>query len=85
MSDQLPPDDSHGWGLVMPFLTDSKDFAYGVEFGMLWMEMKTETTVEGYYCLANQDVILLAASRLKWTVDEVRPHDECWFFLRMHR
>lgn len=78
-------EDDHDWGLVVPFLTDDPVFAYGVEFGMLFMEMKDADAVEGIYCRKNQDQILLLASRLKWKVEKMEPVDDDWFFLSMTR
>jgi hypothetical protein len=73
--------------LVCPFLDHDPRFAYGVEFGMLFARMRDgdEGEIAGYYCMANQDQILLLASRLGWSVDELRPWGRDWFWCRLER
>lgn len=72
-----------GWGLVVPFLNDSPDFAYGVQIGMLYEQMKTASEVRGLYQSAIQDQILLMANRLGWTVNKVGRSKDGWFDLEM--
>ncbi len=73
--------------LVCPFLDSSPRYAYGVEFGMLFARMcaEAEGRIAGYFCLANQDQILLLASRLGWSVDELRPWGKDWFWCRLDK
>ena len=60
--------------LVCPFLNDDPAFAYGVEFGLLFARMGSgEGEVFGYFCIENQEQILLLASRLGWDVVEMKP------------
>src|SRR5690242_15880250 len=51
-------------GLICPFLTDDPVFAYGVEFGMLYVRMRddADNVIDDYFCRENQDQILLLAS-----------------------
>jgi hypothetical protein len=76
--------------LACPFLTDSFEFACGVEVGMLWERMKRRRSVNDYFFTANQEQILLMAKRLGWEVLSMRPwspdgqHPQ-WFHLRMRR
>lgn len=77
--------------LVVPFLDARAEFAYGVEFGMLYARMQwmEETEISGYFTIANQEQITLTANRLGWAIESMeewrhdpqRPAD--WFFLRM--
>jgi hypothetical protein len=74
--------------LACPFLTDSFEFARGVEVGMLWERMKRRRSVNDYFLTANQEQILLMANRLGWEVLSLRPvahGDPQWFHLRMRR
>ncbi len=76
----------HAFSLVTPFLTDDPMFAAGVEFGMLYCELRSgKEVVHGYYQRENQDRILLAASRLGYRVVKMRTFDEDWFLLRLRR
>ncbi len=78
-------DDTGEWGLALPFLTDSVEFANGVEVGMLWEQLKQVDTIDGPYHLANQDQILVMLSRAKWQVNEVKTLDEYWFHINAER
>ncbi len=75
--------------LLCPFLDDDPRFAFGVEFGLLWARMKDGEPIAGYFTVANQDQILLAASRLGWTANmpdppgEPGPWLEDWFWLEL--
>ena len=73
--------------LICPFLDQSPRYAYGVEFGMLYARMDAgdDDVIDDYFCRANQDQILLAASRLGWQVTAMEPHDADWFRIRMER
>jgi len=72
--------------LVCPFLNSDPVYAYGVEFGMLYARMQTsDEQVADYFCRENQDQILLLASRLGWSVVELKPWDENWFWLRIEK
>ena len=73
--------DKPEWSCIVPFLNRDVTYAYGVEFGQLYEQTKHEERVAGYYCLANQDQILLLLSRLGWHVDAMKPHDKDWFWL----
>ena len=73
--------DDANWNCVVPFLDTDPKYAYGVEFGMLRMELKERDEVSGYYCRANQDQILLLLSRLGWNVVKMEIHDADWFWL----
>lgn len=77
----------HEWSLVVPFLDDSPEYARGVEFGMVYTELRDTDATEyaNYVSRANQDQVLLAASRLGWFVAEMTPHDGSWFWLRLER
>ena len=72
--------------LICPFLNPDPVFAQGVEFGMLYARMRdSDEPVAEYFTRANQDQILLLASRLGWTVAEMKPWDKDWFFCRMEK
>ena len=73
------------YSLVCPFLTDDPIYAFGVELGMLFSEMEEKTEIKNYFCLENQEQILLLANRLGWTVREMKIHDEYWFWLEMYK
>ncbi len=73
------------YSLVCPFLTDDPQFAYGVEFGLLYAAMRDADEVADYFCLANQDQILLLASRLRWHVVEMEPWGTDWFWVRLEK
>ena len=72
--------------LACPFLTEDPMFAYGVEFGMLYARMQnSDDNIASYFTTYNQDQILLAASRLGWSVQEIDPWGKDWFWCRMEK
>ena len=72
--------------LVIPFLTDEPLYTHGVEFGMLYVQMRdTEEPISGYFTIENQDQILLAASRMGWRVIKMEPWENQWFWLEMEK
>jgi hypothetical protein len=72
--------------LVCPFLNDDPVFAYGVEFGMLYARMNGESPeIADYFCLENQEQILLLASRLGWHIRETEQYGRDWFWCVMER
>jgi hypothetical protein len=73
--------------MVCPFLDSNPRFAYGVEFGMLYVRMRdgNESEISGYFCRANQDQILLAASRMGWHVTEMKPWGRDWLWLNLEK
>lgn len=75
--------------LVCPFLDADPKYALGVEFGMLYAQLRdADEPVSGYFTTANQDQILLAASRLGWSVAEMKQweeHPDDWFWLRLEK
>ena len=71
------------YNLVCPFLTDDPQFAYGVEFGLLYARMKKARKIRDYFCMANQEQILLLANRLGWKVRRIKPWNKDWFWLSM--
>ena len=73
------------WSLVCPFLTDDPNFARGVEFGLLFAQMKTAKAIDGYYLLANQEQITLLANRAGWTILKMKAWDKSWFRLKMRK
>jgi hypothetical protein len=67
--------------LVCPFLTDDPMFAYGVEFGLLYSQMQSGIeSIRDYFCIQNQEQILLLANRLGWKAQEIRPWGRDWFW-----
>jgi hypothetical protein len=75
-----------GYGLVCPFLTDDPMFAFGVEFGMLYAQMQSGVSdIRDYFCIQNQEQILLLANRLGWRVQEMRSWGADWFWCVMER
>jgi hypothetical protein len=74
------------YNLVCPFLTDDPAYACGVEFGMLYVRMRdSDEPIGQYFTIQNQDQILLAASRLRWAVKELRRWGKDWFWCRMEK
>ena len=74
--------------LILPFLDDSHSFANGVEIGLLVARMRgDEDVIEDHFSLQNEDMVLLAASRLGWHVVAIDYPEEYvqWFFVRMER
>lgn len=72
--------------LICPFLNPEPVYAYGVEFGMLYVRMRdSDEPVADYFTRENQDQILLLASRLGWSVEEMRPWGKDWFWCKMER
>ncbi len=72
--------------LAMPFLNPDPVYAFGVEFGLLYPQMRDgDGPIEDYFTIQNQDQILLAASRLGWTVAEMEPWGDDWFFVRLEK
>ena len=72
--------------LVCPFLTDDTEFARGVEFGMLYARMReSDEPIGQYITRGNQDQVLLAASRLGWSVAEMRNWGTDWFWCLMEK
>ena len=72
--------------LVMPFLNPDPVYAFGVEFGMLYPQLRDDSEpISEYFTIQNQDQILLAASRLGWVVAEMKPWKADWFFVRLEK
>lgn len=72
--------------LVCPFLNADPVYAHGVEFGMLYARMRdTDEPIGDYFARANQDQILLLASRAGWRVVEMRSESRDWFWLLMEK
>lgn len=72
--------------LVCPFLDDSPAYALGVEFGLLYARMRdADGPIEDYFTRANQDQILLLASRSGWIVADMKPWDKSWFWCRLKK
>lgn len=73
--------------LVCPFLNDDPVFAYGIEFGMLYRRMVYDENgvIEDYFCRANQDQILLLASRLRWRVKLMKPWGKDWILFHLEK
>lgn len=77
--------------IVCPFLDDDPAYARGVEFGLLCAQMGAAlaaaaggpAVVRGYYLRANQDQILLLASRQGWGVRGLANWDRDWFFAEL--
>lgn len=72
--------------LVCQFLNDDPVFAYGVEFGILWMRMKEEDEIQGYFTTENQEQITLAANRGGFEIVQMKQWKKgpewTWFHLR---
>lgn len=83
--DEPAGDEPAGNTLMVPFLNLDPVYAFGVEFGQLYAEMRAPDPEPIERCLTrtNQDQVLLAASRLGWTVDEIKKQDRHWFWIRM--
>jgi hypothetical protein len=75
------------WTLICPFLNQSSDFALGVEFGRLYARMRIgeDAEISDYFCIENQDQILLVASRLGWEVVEMSSWDADWFWCLLRK
>lgn len=77
--------DEINWSCIVPFLDRDPKYAYGVEFGMLYEEMKVVDRISDNFCLANQDQILLLMSRLGWRVEHTEVIDKDWFHIEASR
>ena len=73
------------YSLVCPFLIDDPLCAYGVEFGLLFARMKSQKVIKDYFCLGNQERILLLANRLGWQVKKLKPFGKDWFWIAMKK
>lgn len=73
------------WGCVVPFLDTDVKYAHGVEFGQLFERLKEADKIHEYITRANQDQVLLLLSRLGWTVETIKEHDENWFYIEANR
>lgn len=71
--------------MVCPFLDRNPRFAYGVEFGLLYARMQLHSEIRDYFCLANQEQILLLVNRMGWQVLEMEDHDGEWFFCHISK
>jgi hypothetical protein len=72
--------------LLCPFLDSDPAYARGVEFGILWTRLRaSDGPIGDYFTRANQDQILLAASRLGWSVEEIRLAGKDWFWCRLEK
>lgn len=68
------------YALVCPFLSESPNFAYGVEFGLLYARMQATDHIQDYFSRANQELILLLANRTGWRVETIQAWDRDWFW-----
>jgi hypothetical protein len=80
------------YSCVVPFLDNDPKFAYGVEIGMLYAEMRDAepgAVIDGLRLRANQEQILLMANRLGWEVLElggcVGKANRDWFSVKMRK
>jgi hypothetical protein len=73
------------YGLLCPFLDESPSYAHGVEFGMLWALMRTETIIKDYFTTANQEQITLAANRMGWKIIDMKPWGKDWVLIHMEK
>jgi hypothetical protein len=77
---------SNAYDLVCPFLDDSPQYAAGVEFGLLYARLRRRPrSLSDLFTVANQEQILLLASRLGYRVDFMSQMDRFWFALRLER
>lgn len=74
--------------LVVPFLNDVPLFAYGVEIGLLYAQMRDRESIideiTGYFCTENQEQITLMANRLNWQIEQMEQWDEGPEWTRIH-
>jgi len=61
--------------VVCPFLNSDPVYAFGAEFGMLFMRMVhgDEDSIREYFSTENQEQITLAANRLGWRIIKMKP------------
>lgn len=87
MADETPddPNGSASYGLICPFLGRDPRFAYGVEFGLLFARMNTETHIADYFCSANQEQITLLCNRLGWRIVKMEPWGDDWHLIEMEK
>lgn len=71
--------------LVCPFLDPDVKYALGVEFGMLFEQIKTLPVIRDFFCLENQEQITLLLDRAGWEVTNMRIYNEQWFWLEARR
>ena len=70
--------------LICPFLTDDPEFARGVDFGMLFQCMRTESEIDDYFLTANQEQITLLANRMGWHIVNMESWSEGPEWTRIH-
>lgn len=74
------------YSLICPFLNEDETYALGVEFGLLYSELKKlPETYQSYIQVGNQDQILLLASRFKYYVEEMNPWEDGWIFIKLRK
>ena len=72
--------------LILEFLNESPDFAYGFEAGKLYQQMKSgQRSIEGIYHRVNTDQICLMARTLGYSVTSLKLLDEHWISVIMRR
>lgn len=81
------PHEDAEYGLLVPFLDTSDSFAHGVEFGMIFEQLKVcreaGEPFRQYVTIANQEQLTLAANRLGWHIETMRPWGDQWFWIEM--
>lgn len=80
------------YGLACPFLNDDPVYAAGVEFGMLWADLRQQPKRwSGYVLPTNEEQVRVAASRLGYEVPKIEPwtpDDEtetAWVLMELRR
>jgi len=75
--------------LLCPFLDDSKTYALGVEFGMIWAKFQDSSIdeIKDFIMTDNEEQIILAANRLGWIIEKINNTDQGggWTWIEMRR
>lgn len=72
--------------LIVKFLNESPDFAFGFEAGKIYQQMRArQCSIEGVYHRVNADQICLMAKALGYSVTSLKLLDETWISVTMRR
>ena len=78
-------DHKHKWEMVVPFLTDSPDFALGCQLGMIYEQLREELPDEKEIMISRelQEQVLLLLSRMGYRVEKQEMIDDHWMTIHI--
>lgn len=72
--------------LIVKFLNESPDFAFGFEAGKIYQQMRArQRSIEDIYNRVNADQICLMAKALGYSITSLKLLDENWISATMRR